>query len=109
MNEEEMQAIGEKVAEVLHGIYDPEIPVDIFELGLIYEIEVYPVNNVYVKMNAIESPIVWLSQNLNGTCDTQFSNAAELNKSLKNYAKNSVSLIDYKGPLFKSIELKNIF
>lgn len=40
----------EKVIEALKTIYDPEIPVDIFELGLIYEISVFPVNNVYVLM-----------------------------------------------------------
>jgi FeS assembly SUF system protein len=31
-------------------VYDPEIPVDIYELGLIYEINIYPVNNVYILM-----------------------------------------------------------
>jgi FeS assembly SUF system protein len=40
----------EEVRKTIKTIYDPEIPVDIFELGLIYEIEVYPVHNVYVKM-----------------------------------------------------------
>lgn len=40
----------EKVLEAIKTVYDPEIPVDIFELGLIYEINVYPVNNVYVQM-----------------------------------------------------------
>ena len=37
----------EKVLAALKTIYDPEIPVDIYELGLIYEISVYPVNNVF--------------------------------------------------------------
>ena len=40
----------EKVLQALKTVYDPEIPVDIFELGLIYEINVYPVNNVFVLM-----------------------------------------------------------
>ena len=40
----------EKVLEAIKTIYDPEIPVDIYELGLIYEINIYPVNNVYVLM-----------------------------------------------------------
>jgi len=40
----------EKIVEALRSIYDPEIPVDIYELGLIYEINVYPVNNVYILM-----------------------------------------------------------
>lgn len=40
----------EKVVLALKSIYDPEIPVDIYELGLIYEITVYPVNNVHILM-----------------------------------------------------------
>ena len=40
----------EKVLEAIKTVYDPEIPVDVFELGLIYEINIYPVNNVYVQM-----------------------------------------------------------
>ncbi len=40
----------EKVVQALKTVYDPEIPVDIFELGLIYEINVFPVNNVFVLM-----------------------------------------------------------
>ena len=30
------EVLGEKIVEVLKTIYDPEIPVDIYELGLIY-------------------------------------------------------------------------
>lgn len=40
----------EKVIEALKTVYDPEIPVDIYELGLIYEINVFPVNNVFILM-----------------------------------------------------------
>lgn len=40
----------EKVINAIKSVYDPEIPVDIYELGLIYEINVYPINNVYVLM-----------------------------------------------------------
>lgn len=40
----------EKVLQTIKTVYDPEIPVDIYELGLIYEIKIYPVNNVYVLM-----------------------------------------------------------
>jgi FeS assembly SUF system protein len=40
----------EKVIQALKTVYDPEIPVDIYELGLIYEISVYPVNNVFILM-----------------------------------------------------------
>ncbi|MBB6002324.1 MULTISPECIES: SUF system Fe-S cluster assembly protein [Arcicella] len=40
----------EEVIRALKGVYDPEIPVDVYELGLIYDIKIFPVNNVYVLM-----------------------------------------------------------
>jgi FeS assembly SUF system protein len=40
----------QKVIDVLKTIYDPEIPVDIWELGLIYEVKVTIENDVTVKM-----------------------------------------------------------
>jgi len=40
----------DKVMAAIKTVYDPEIPVDIYELGLIYEVNVYPINNVYVQM-----------------------------------------------------------
>ena len=40
----------DRVLETIKTVYDPEIPVDIYELGLIYEINVYPINNVFVLM-----------------------------------------------------------
>lgn len=47
MEEEELK---NKVIEAIKQVYDPEIPVDVFELGLIYDIKIFPVNNVYVLM-----------------------------------------------------------
>lgn len=38
MDIKEKQVLENKVISVLKSIYDPEIPVDIYELGLIYEI-----------------------------------------------------------------------
>ena len=32
------EVLGEKIVEVLKTIYDPEIPVDIYELGLVYDV-----------------------------------------------------------------------
>lgn len=40
----------EKIIEALKTVYDPEIPVDIFELGLIYEINISETNHVEVVM-----------------------------------------------------------
>jgi FeS assembly SUF system protein len=39
------------VIEALHRVYDPEIPVDIYELGLIYELEVKADGDVSVVMS----------------------------------------------------------
>lgn len=46
----EQQSIKEKIVQAIKKVYDPEIPVDVYELGLIYEINIYPVNNVYILM-----------------------------------------------------------
>ena len=46
----EPEELKQKVIEVLHEIYDPEIPVDIYELGLVYEVEILPINNVQIVM-----------------------------------------------------------
>jgi len=40
----------EKVVQAIKSVYDPEIPVDVYELGLIYEVNLYPINNVYILM-----------------------------------------------------------
>lgn len=40
MTEAELQKIGEDVVDELRSIYDPEIPVNIYELGLIYDVQV---------------------------------------------------------------------
>jgi len=44
------QELGEKIVEVLKSIYDPEIPVDIYELGLIYDVFVNPEYEVKILM-----------------------------------------------------------
>jgi FeS assembly SUF system protein len=47
---ENSETLRDKVMAAIKTVYDPEIPVDIHELGLIYEINIYPVNNVYILM-----------------------------------------------------------
>jgi FeS assembly SUF system protein len=46
----EGQELGDKIVRVLKTIYDPEIPVDIYELGLIYDVFVNEDNDVKVLM-----------------------------------------------------------
>lgn len=48
--EKELQDIGEKVVERICQIYDPEIPVNIYELGLIYDIRVSDECDVEIEM-----------------------------------------------------------
>ena len=40
LTEEQIASLGEEVIKVLKTIYDPEIPVDIYELGLIYDVQI---------------------------------------------------------------------
>jgi FeS assembly SUF system protein len=44
------EALRDKVIACLQTVFDPEIPVNIYELGLIYEVTVLPINNVQVVM-----------------------------------------------------------
>ena len=50
MDSEEIQDLGDKIIQVMKTIYDPEIPVDIFELGLIYDVMVSENNDVKILM-----------------------------------------------------------
>ncbi len=44
------QELGDKIVQVLKTIYDPEIPVDIYELGLIYDVFVNEDYDVKILM-----------------------------------------------------------
>lgn len=48
--DEKLQKIGEQVVEVICGIYDPEIPVNIYDLGLIYDVKVSEKIDVLITM-----------------------------------------------------------
>ena len=50
------QELEEKIIQTLKTCYDPEIPVDIFELGLIYEIKIDNDANVKINMT-LTSPM----------------------------------------------------
>ncbi len=50
MTEIQVQEIGDKIIEVIKTIYDPEIPVDIYELGLIYDVFVNDNNEAKILM-----------------------------------------------------------
>ena len=44
------EALRERIVEVLRSIYDPEIPVNIYEIGLIYSVDIDPASAVNIRM-----------------------------------------------------------
>ena len=58
MNKKEIDPsqLGEKIVKVLKTIFDPEIPVDIYELGLIYDVFVN--EDFDVSLNKINSILI---------------------------------------------------
>ncbi len=53
----------EDIIKVIKTCYDPEIPVDIYELGLIYDVAVDPGNNVHILMT-LTSPMCPVAESL---------------------------------------------
>lgn len=60
---EEPKELYERVIETIKTCYDPEIPVDIYELGLIYEVKIIEGNDVHVKMT-LTSPACPVAESL---------------------------------------------
>ena len=63
MTDEQNEEMKKKVIGVLETIFDPEIPVNIYALGLIYEVSILPLNNVQIVMT-LTSPACPAAQSL---------------------------------------------
>ena len=63
MEPAEKLEIETRIGEVLRTIHDPEIPVNIYELGLIYEVDILPINNVQIVMT-LTSPACPAAQSI---------------------------------------------
>lgn len=50
MSEKEELKLKEKIVRSIKTVFDPEIPVDVYELGLIYDIQILPLDNVHILM-----------------------------------------------------------
>ena len=51
-----MRAVGDAIVQQLKTVFDPEIPVDIYELGLIYKVKLDPDGKVAIRMT-LTSPM----------------------------------------------------
>lgn len=60
---EDIKSLEERIKDVIKTCYDPEIPVNIWELGLIYEIKVDAGNDVLVRMT-LTSPACPVAETL---------------------------------------------
>ncbi len=50
MDKKEKAELNDKIIRAIKTVYDPEIPVDVYELGLIYQINIKENNDVHVLM-----------------------------------------------------------
>lgn len=50
MSDKETKNLGEEIIKEICKIYDPEIPVNIYELGLIYDVKISDDNDVIIEM-----------------------------------------------------------
>ena len=70
--------IKEGIVEALKTVYDPEIPVDIFELGLIYDIEVNETGSAKVRMT-LTSPMCPVAESLPGEVEMKVASVSGVN------------------------------
>ena len=63
-------------------------------------------NNVYVN-EEVSEPIILMSQKFDGKCRVSANTPSEINSIVTDYATRSISLKNYRGPLFKSVHLGN--
>ena len=78
MNDQNNKELTEKVVQALKMVYDPEIPVDVYELGLIYEINIFPINNVFILMT-LTSPACPAAEMIPGDVEAKVKGIPEVN------------------------------
>jgi FeS assembly SUF system protein len=71
-------SLRDRVLDAIRTVYDPEIPVDIYELGLIYEISVFPINNIFIKMT-LTSPACPAAETIPSEVETKVKQLKDVN------------------------------
>jgi FeS assembly SUF system protein len=77
------KAVENRVVEVLKTCYDPEIPIDIYELGLIYDVKVDDEANVEIEMT-LTSPSCPVAESLPIEVEDKVKEASEVNNAKVN-------------------------
>ena len=75
---EEVKTLEERVVDVLKTCFDPEIPVNIYDLGLIYEVKVNEGNDVFVKMT-LTSPACPVAETLPPDVENKIKELPDVN------------------------------
>lgn len=78
MTEDKLEELGDKIVRVLKTIYDPEIPVDIYELGLIYDVFVSEENDAKILMT-LTSPNCPVAETLPVEVEEKVKTLKEIN------------------------------
>lgn len=75
---EEIKSMEERVIDVLKTCFDPEIPVNIYDLGLIYEVKINEGNDVFVKMT-LTSPACPVAETLPPDVENRIKELPDVN------------------------------
>lgn len=78
-NPSDVETLRAEVIKMLKTIYDPEIPVNIYDLGLIYDINIQPEGIVHIQMT-LTSPGCPVAQTFPGTVEAYVMNVDGVNE-----------------------------
>ncbi len=75
---QDTDALRDKAIAAICTVFDPEIPVNIYELGLIYSVEVLPSDNIEIVMT-LTSPMCPVAESLPVDVETRVREVDEIN------------------------------
>jgi FeS assembly SUF system protein len=75
----EKEFLEKEVIDLLKTVFDPEIPVNIYELGLIYKVEITPENDVIVEMT-LTTPACPVAESLPEEVRSRVAGVYEINE-----------------------------
>jgi FeS assembly SUF system protein len=76
--EEERKLLEDRVIDALKQVYDPEIPVNIYDLGLVYEVKIDENSNVHIKMT-LTAPNCPIAEDMPGMVEAEVKKVEGIN------------------------------